>query len=71
MKVAFVLCLLALHGCNDVTHPKPVVLADGRWAEVIQYKAEECAMMAMIKGADTLEIEALFNKCVFERGLTI
>lgn len=71
MKIAFVLLLVLLHGCNPVPPPKPVILADGKWSDTVWNKANECAMDAMIRGADAKEIDAMFNLCVFKRGLTI
>ncbi|MND20280.1 hypothetical protein D3C87_1509150 [compost metagenome] len=70
MKLVFVLCLLALHGCDDVSHPK-LILSDGRWGEYNNRIAEQCAIGAMIRGGDVKEIEFLFNQCVFKQGITI
>lgn len=72
MKRAFVLCvvLLALHGCTNVTHSSPK-LHDGRWGDYNGAMTEQCALQAMVDGIDSAEIAKLFNKCVFEQGLTI
>jgi hypothetical protein len=70
MKVAFVLCLLAMQGCTNVPHSNPD-LHDGRWGDYNNAVTEECAIAAMTAGIDAKEIEALFNKCVFDQGLTI
>ncbi|QHJ81935.1 MAG: hypothetical protein [Bacteriophage sp.] len=73
MKLAFVVCVLtlALHGCNNMP-PKPnQPLNDGRWGEHNGLMTEACAIDAMIKAATYEEADSLFNKCVFDQGLTI
>jgi hypothetical protein len=62
----FVVCM---HGCANVTQPQP--LHDGRWGAYNNAVAEQCAIAALIAGIDSKQIEAMFNKCVFDQGLTI
>ncbi|MNF29795.1 hypothetical protein D3C85_1455060 [compost metagenome] len=70
MKVAFVLCLLAMQGCNQVSHSNPA-LHDGRWGDYNNHVTEQCAIDAMVAGIDATQIEEMFNKCVFDQGVTI
>lgn len=74
MKVAFVLCLMALQGCINVTHPSPT-LNDGRWGEYNELMHEQCAHAAMLQGIEHgLSDEAtvaLFKRCVFDQGIMI
>lgn len=71
MKALFVLCLLALQGCAPPhVHHNPA-LHDGRWGDYNEAMAEKCALDAMIAGKDIPEIEAMFNQCLFDEGLTI
>lgn len=71
MKAVFVLCLLALHGCSIQTPPHNPALHDGRWGDYNNAMTEQCALQAMVDGIDAEQITKLFNKCVFEQGLTI
>lgn len=41
MKVAFVLCLLAMQGCNN--HVANPILHDGKWGQANQAKSTVCA----------------------------
>lgn len=73
MKCASVLCVLtlALHGCTSVTPPNNPKLHDGRWGRYNALVAEQCALDAMVKGINAVEITKLFNDCLFDKGLTI
>ena len=75
MKTLFVLCLLALQGCTPPhVHHNPA-LHDGRWGDYNKGLAEQCAQASLMQGAkhkmSNEAIDALFNQCVFDRGLTI
>jgi hypothetical protein len=75
MKVLFVLCLLALHGC---TSPPPFhnpALHDGRWGDYNEGMAEQCASASLLQGAkhklSNKDIDKLFGQCLLDQGLTI
>lgn len=59
-----------VQGCSQVV-TQPQALHDGRWGEYVGAIAEQCAIQAMIAGIDAKQIDAMFNQCVFDMGLTI
>ena len=69
--IVFVFCL---HGCTNVPVTNPQ-LHDGRYGDYNEAMSEECAKTVLelgIKlGLSNSAIDALFNKCVFDQGLTI
>lgn len=72
------LCLtaLVLHGCSSVAAPAaPPKLHDGRYGDYNEQMSEQCASAAMALGIEhglsNSLIDSLFNKCVFDQGLTI
>lgn len=76
MKSLFVLCVLSLtlHGCANVTPNNPK-LHDGRYGDYNEAMSEECAKtvleLGITLGLSNSAIDSLFNKCVFDQGLTI
>ena len=62
---------------DTVTGPSvpPVVLADGKYGQYNENKAEQCASAALAQGEihklSPQAIDGLFNECVFDQGITI
>lgn len=76
MKLAFMLCVLTLtlHGCSNVAR-KQMPVYDVRYGQYNEQMSELCAFSSMVQGLEegltNAAIDSLFNKCVFEQGLTI
>lgn len=72
--IALGFTVLVLHGCSSVSTPPPK-LHDGRYGDYNEQMSEQCASAAMSLGIEyglsNSVIDSLFNKCVFDQGLTI
>jgi hypothetical protein len=69
MKVYLLLAVVLLYGC--ATKYQPIALHDGRYGDYNSAVAEECAKVVLEATADPAMQVKLFNKCVFDMGITI
>lgn len=72
--IALGFIVLALQGCSSVATNNPA-LHDGRYGDYNEQMATECAKtvlgLGITLGLSNSAIDSLFNKCVFDQGLTI
>lgn len=70
MKLPTVMLALLLCGCASPSSKSPA-LHDGRYGDYNSAIAEKCAEVVMGLTDEAGLMSSLFNKCVFDMGITI